>query len=117
METSIEITSCVQGFHVDKDIWTPIIDKQLTCQHETGNAADPYTVAVIKNEIVVGHIPRKISTMCYLFLRKNGIIICTVLGTRRYSSDLAQGGMEIPCKYTFTGEDTEIKKIAPSPFC
>ena len=32
-------------------------------------------------------------------------------GWRRYSRDLPQGGMEIPCKYRFVGNGTEIKKV------
>ena len=35
----------------------------------------------------------------------------TVTGTRRYSSDLEQGGMEIPCKLTFMGPPTELQKV------
>ena len=35
----------------------------------------------------------------------------TVIGTRRYSSDLEQGGMEIPCKLTFMGLPTELQKV------
>ena len=35
----------------------------------------------------------------------------TVTETRRYSSDLEQGGMEIPCKLTFMGPPTELQKV------
>lgn len=46
-----------------------------------------------------------------LVLRKNGVITYTVIGDKRYSHDLSQGGMEISCKYTFTGENKDIKKL------
>ena len=46
-----------------------------------------------------------------LFLRRGGAIYCVVTGHRRYSRDLPQGGMEIPCKYRFVGNGTEIKKL------
>ena len=56
-------------------------------------------------------MPRNISTLCSLFLRRGGAIFCVVTGRRRYSRDLRQGGMEIPCKYRFVGNGTEIKKV------
>ena len=50
----------------------------------------------------MGHVPRKISSICSLFLRESGSIICHVTGSRQYSSDLPQGGLEIPCVLTFS---------------
>ena len=41
---------------------------------------------------VVGHLPKKISRICNLFLENGGDITCTVHGNRRYSAD---GGWEI----------------------
>ena len=35
-----------------------------------------------------GHLPRKMSKVCSLFLRRGGSIRCKVTGSRRYSSDL-----------------------------
>ena len=64
-----------------------------------------------KSEEVVGHVPRKISFLCTAFIRRGGTIYCTVQGSRRYSSDLAQGGMEIPCKLTFKGPLKELQKV------
>ncbi len=32
-------------------------------------------------------------------------------GTRRYSSDLPQGGLEIPCTLTFTGKEKDLSKV------
>ena len=63
------------------------IDEALTCVREDGNPHDRYAVAVSKDARVVGHVyvARKISTVCYLFLRKGGIMSCVVMGTRRYS--------------------------------
>ena len=46
-----------------------------------------------------------------LFLLKNGTIDCVVIGGRRYSSDLPQGGLEIPCKSIFNGKCDDIKKL------
>ncbi len=39
-------------------------------------------------------------------------IVCQVTGCRRYSSDLVQGGLEIPCTYTFSGDDvSRLRKV------
>ena len=44
---------------------------------------------------IVRHLPRNISTMCSIFIRRGEIIYCTVSGRRQYSRDLLQCGMEI----------------------
>lgn len=51
------------------------------------------------------------SAMFSLFLGKGGTITCSITGPRRYSADLAQGGMEVPCIYNFHGEDTDVGKV------
>ena len=38
------VESCVRGFHVYQDIWTPTTGERLPCQMEESNAFDPYTV-------------------------------------------------------------------------
>lgn len=67
-------------------------------------------MAVIKVGNIVGHLPRKISTLCSLFLRRGGEISCAVNGSQRYSFDLPQGGLEIPCVLTFSAEDDILDK-------
>ena len=103
--------SCVRGFHVYQDVWNPIIGKVLACRRQTTNIEDRYAIAVYKAEEVVGHVPRKILFLCAAFIRRGGTIYCTVEGNRRYSNDLAQGGMEIPCKLTFIGPLKELQKV------
>ena len=90
----------------------------LSCKREKRNASDPYAVAVIKAEneedavVIVGHVPRKISAACSLFLGREGSsIICTVCGDRRYSSDFPQGGLEVPCKLIFKGSKENVGKM------
>ena len=38
--------SCVRGYHIYKDIWEASVGEELPCQHESGNRADPFAVAV-----------------------------------------------------------------------
>ena len=74
---------------------------------------DPNAVLVIKDSIIVGHLPRKISVACALFIDLGGRILinCCVTGSRRYSEDLSQGGLEIPCKIFFQGSTQHLFKV------
>ena len=103
------IPSCICGYHVYGAIWTAVLDKQLFCKREIGNVVDRYTAAA-KNDsrITVGHLPRRI---CSIFLIGGGTITATVTGRRRYSSDLAQGGLKIPCDLKCSGEEEKISKL------
>jgi len=57
-------------------------------------------VKVMKAGTTVGHLSKKISFTCSLFMLDDGSISCKVMDPhRRYLSDLVQGGLEIPhCK-------------------
>ena len=112
-EAEFETESCVRGYHIYQEHWSPVIGERLivNCEQEEGNAQDRYAVAIKIGRDTVGHVPRCISTLCSLFIRRGGTIFCVVTGRRRYSRDLPQGGMEIPCKYRFVGGGKEIKKV------
>ena len=88
-------------------IWNnPITGEELQCYQELGNSHDPYAVTVKKfiaeEQKVTGQVPRHISAICSLFIRRGGDIRCQVTGDRRYASDLLQGGLEIPAVLFFT---------------
>ena len=51
----------MRGYHVYKDVWTTVVGEELPCQREDGNRADPFAVAVVRGEAIVGHVPKKIS--------------------------------------------------------
>ena len=113
MET-YERACWVQGYHVYQDIWSAVLGEVLSCEREPANNRDRYAVTVKKAELVIGHLPQKVSRVCSLFLRRGGIIRCRVTGRRRYSSDLPQGGLEIPCQLEFSATLKEIKKLKRS---
>lgn len=106
-----EVPWCIRGYHIYKDIWHAAIGQHLSCRREPDNTSDRYAVAVIKDGIIIGHLPRKISKVSSLFLRRGGSICCIVTGGRRYSADLPQGGLEIPCGLLFKGKVKEIQKL------
>ena len=111
------VDSMIRGYHEYMMIWNdPIVGEELVCEHEPGNSRDPYAVAFKKQlsgeDKIVGHVQRKISTICSLFIRRGGTICCMVKGRQRYSSDLPQGGLEIPCVLHFMAINYEkVKRL------
>ena len=82
------IPSCIHGYHVYGEIWTAVLDEQLFWTFANVKSVmlwtDSYAVAA-KNDsrITVGHLPRKISRICSIFLMGGGTITATVTGRRR----------------------------------
>ena len=72
------VESCVRGFHVYQGIWIPTAGERLPCETEDSNASDPYAVAVKKDVQVIGHVPRKISAVCSLFIQTQGTLTCII---------------------------------------
>ena len=109
----------VRGYHIYNSIWEAYIGEELSCQRDEDNEHDPYAVAVLKSATIVGHLPRKVSTLCSLFIRRGGTIHCRITGRRRYSADLPQGGLEVPCRLQFEGSVKESDKLQRSldSFC
>ena len=103
--SSVEIDTVMRGYHVYKEVWTSMLGEELTCRREYDNFHDRFAVAVIKGNDIVGHVPKKISSVCSLFLRRSGTITCKVTGNRQHSADLDQGGLEVPCKLSFACND------------
>ena len=50
--------------------------------------------------------------MLYFLKKYGGAIHCIVNGTRRYSHDIPQGGMEIPCLLCFSGDKKAVKMLS-----
>ena len=74
-------------------IWATVVG-ELPCQREDGNKADSFAVAVVRGEAIVGHVPKKISSVCSLYLtlgRLDRLSSNLVTGSRRFSGDLVQG--------------------------
>ena len=82
--------SCVRGYHIYQDGLLAGIGQVLECARDPTKSVDMYAVATKKEETIVGHLPKKISKVCSLFLRRRGstCILCTVNSSRRYSSDI-----------------------------
>ena len=80
---------------------------------------DRDAIALINSEsVTLGHLPKFMSKLAYFFLKHAGKIMCEITGSKRYSYDLEQGGLEIPAKIIFQYSNERIieemkKKVAP----
>ena len=52
-----ERSCCMHGYHTYERIWNATIGGELLCKHELDNERDRYAVAVIKEGIIIGHLP------------------------------------------------------------
>jgi len=63
-------------------------------------------------------VPRRISPLCLVCIRRGGSITCVVNGPRQYSSDLPQGDLELLCKLLFSApsllESNKMKSLVQS---
>ena len=87
----------------------------LPCTRELGNTHNIFAVKVTKDGETVGHVLRRLARPARF--SNGGVISCEVIDpNRRYSRDLAQGGLEIPCKFKFQGNQQLVdkaKKLLP----
>ena len=110
MATSFRIESTVRG-HVYKSLWTPVMGEELNVQIEDSNIFDEFAVAVFKDGIVVGHIPRELARTCWYFLKKrHSRMSCKITGHRRLS-EIEGKGLVVPCVYFFLGKIKHIDKL------
>ena len=93
--------SAVRGYHVYKVDWKPTIGEKLQVDQELGNEADKFPVKVVKNNEIVGNLPREYSQTLWYFIARGGKICVEVTGCKRHCKQLC-GGMEIPCRSVFS---------------
>ena len=73
--------SSVRGYHIYQEIWEASCGQTFPCLREEGNPFDPFAVSVVRTGDIIGHVPRRISAACSLFLWNGGSIQCTVTGS------------------------------------
>ena len=100
---TFEVESCVRGHRIYKCVWTPVLGEELECLREDSNDHDPYAVAVTRQCNIIRHLPRRTSAACSLFLQKGGSIVYRITTSRRFSTDLPQGGLEVSLYFEVHG--------------
>ena len=76
-----------------------MVGETLSAEREPDNVHDRNAVALYSDDLKVGHVPMKISSLCNSFLTRGGSIQAVVAGSRQFAADLPQGGLDVPCKY------------------
>ena len=66
-----ELGEVSRGYDAYMNIWTPVQDEILRLIPEPANSVDRNTVAVMKEEQVVSHVPFNLAPIISLFLRRN----------------------------------------------
>ena len=66
----------------------------------------------------MGHLPKFMSKLNHFFVKHAGKIRCEITDSKRYSSNLEQGVLEIPAKIIFQNSNERIieemkKKLVP----
>ena len=106
---SYKVEICIHGYYL-YHIWTAEVDESLVYGRKPSNSSDRYAATVLKDDVVVSHLPRQLPQILSWFILRNGTIDCIVTSERRYSTDLPQGGLENPCKLLFSGKHEDITK-------
>ena len=110
---SFECHSFIRGHHVYCVSWTPVVGEELVLRRQPDNLYYQHAVAVIRDEEIVGHVPRErnMSSTIFYFLAYDGNVgFCRITGPR-----VNRGiglGVEVPCVYLFYGGKKYIKKLA-----
>ena len=61
--SEFEYESCICGYHIYKDMWSSTVGEHLIFEREMLYLTDRYSVAVLKDDVIIGHLPRVISRM------------------------------------------------------
>ena len=69
-----EVTSIIHGHHVYKEVWDATIGEMLEAasdDQEEAKEYDKYAVGLYKRDLLVGHIPIEISSLCFHFINQD----------------------------------------------
>ena len=69
-----EVTSVIRGHHVYKEVWDATIGEMLEAasdKREEAREYDKYAVGLYKKDLLVGHIPIEISSLCFHFINQD----------------------------------------------
>ena len=112
LEREFSAACCIRGYDIyNWAQWTAEIGSILTSEPEKRPGAlveDRYAIAIISNNQTVGHVPKFLSKLTFFFLKYGGTLTVKVTRERRYSFDLAQGGMEISAEFICKSEKKEL---------
>ena len=62
------------------DIWDVQVGQELLLKHEPDNSEDSHAVAVLNENVIVGHVPYNLAPVVEMFLRRE--VFAEVTGSR-----------------------------------
>ena len=71
--SKFQCNSFVRGYHVYMNIWEPLVGECFKSRKEPTNEMDKAAVAAVRinsynDQVVVGHVPKNMSKIVYMFL-------------------------------------------------
>ena len=99
--------SCIRGFHAYKHNWDPVLGRWYSCITEKKNVHDDYTVVVVNEDEVVGHISLRMSKI----LSMTGSHM-EVKVTGKYVNWRAGCGWMLPRKYHVNGQEKFVTWVS-----
>ena len=106
----VEFKSFVRGYHAYTSVWTPVVDEILELIREPNNVKDNQAMAVVKDSVVVGHLPKRLAPTVFLFLSRD----CNSGDVQITGNKVNRGagyGLEVPCIYRFYGPSRYLKVL------
>ena len=107
---SYEQDSCIHGYHIYQNIWTAKVNEHFVCEREPLNSSNRYVVAVLKDNVIVSHLPRQLSWILSLFLLKMVQLIVWLLAEEIFLRSTT-GRIRNPMQVNFKGKYDDIKKL------
>ena len=104
---TFEYTSVLRGYHEYITVWKADIGHRFTCRQEPTNEHDKFAVAAWRDDRIVGHVPKTKAKIFFYFLNRGGTICGKIIGKRQNNGC----GLELPCVYTFVGNDCDMDKL------
>ena len=86
-----EVTSIIRGHHVYKEVWDAAIGEMLEAtsdDREKAKEYDKYDVGLYKKDILVGHIPIEISSLCFYFINQDPVNKAKALTTGKRQREI-----------------------------
>ena len=101
----------MRGYHAYKDNWNPVIGETLGVRREPANTIDKHAVAVVKDGVIVGHIPYNLAPcVAGQFLQPN-VNKAFVEVTGDVINRGAGYGQEVLCIYRLYGPKIYVDKM------
>ena len=106
-----EVTSIIRGHQVYKDVWDATIGEMLEAasdDREEAKEYDKYAVGLYKIDLLVGHIPIEISSLCFHFINQDPGNKIKALITGKRQREI---GLVVPAKLIFITNNKRFSEV------